>query len=73
MEPAENVPKEPEDVDPVEDPRLLLRAEARVAGRSLRQWRRLINKSLPALLGPYAGIALLAAVILLWMWITSAR
>ena len=61
-----------DDQDVVEAPELLLRAEARVSGRSVRQWRRMLR------LGsqrdaPWIGIALLVAVVAIWIWITYNR
>jgi hypothetical protein len=58
--------------DVVEAPELLLRAEATIWGRSVRQWRRML------VLGSekdarWMGIALLVAVVAVWIWITYNR
>lgn len=61
-----------EDRDIVEEPELLLRAEAKVSGRSLRQWRRLLRLHSDKD-ARWIGIALLIAVVAIWIWITYNR
>ncbi|HEY3332686.1 MAG TPA: hypothetical protein VGK19_21825 [Capsulimonadaceae bacterium] len=61
------------DSDIVEAPQKLFAAEARVSGVSLSQWGRRLNAAITDWLVPHCGPILLAAAILLWLWITYIR
>ncbi|MDR3708105.1 MAG: hypothetical protein P4L33_07375 [Capsulimonadaceae bacterium] len=76
MEPTPNEPdaSPPAETDePIEDAELLLKAEAKLAGRSARQWRKLLKSPLAEWLGPRWSTVLIACVILYWLWTTYLR